>query len=82
MPPLSLWMQVEPPQGDCPAVRTVALSRIGATRGPLVFEARTLPLELREVQKNVATRTAVPVYFVQDLFPPKPGQKRPAVPSQ
>ena len=63
-------------------MRTVALSRIGATRGPLVFEARTLPLELREVQKNVATRTAVPVYFVQDLFPPRPGQKRQAVPSQ
>ena len=82
MPPLSPWTRVERLPGDSPAVRTVALSRIGATRGPLVFQARTLPLELRKVQKHVATRAAVSVYFEQDLFPPRPGQARPAGPSQ
>ena len=70
---------------DCPSERADALSRIAATRNPLIFEAAgSLPLEPGMVQQAVdaSVRTHVLVHCVYALLSPKPGHTRPSRPQQ
>ena len=68
-PPQPLWTLGKPPAVDCPPVRTDVMSRIAATKNPLIFEARSFHLEPGLVQQTVDARrrTCVSVHCVSSL---------------
>ena len=65
-PPPQLWTRGKPPAADCQSVSAEALSRIAATRNPLISVAGSLPLEPGLVQQiaDARKRTHVSVHSV------------------